>query len=84
MWSEGTFAELESPLWKPKFDRYLGLDDRRSFLCDARAIGAWVGIHTQFAQQPNSGDPTNDQDLLPKPPIPGLKIFTPAQALALA
>ena len=60
VWSEGTFVDLESRVWKPKFDRYLGLDDRHSYLRDARTIGLWIDVPTHLAQQRSSRDPTDD------------------------
>ena len=32
-----TFADLETRLWRPKFDRYLSLESRRLLLHDLRA-----------------------------------------------
>lgn len=99
LWSEATFAELQARLWKPKIDRYISLEDRRSFLQDARAIGTWVAPAPAVTAQKYSRDPTDDmfihtalaggarllvtgdQDLLTLPPLQGLKILTPAQAL---
>ena len=61
VWSQACFAELESRLWKPKFDRYASLDDRRSFLMDARSIGLWVDITAAMATQKFSRDPDDDK-----------------------
>ena len=36
--SRQTFAELESRLWKPKFDRYLSIDLRRELLAPGRKM----------------------------------------------
>ncbi len=66
--SNDTFAELEDRLWRPKFDRYLSLEDRRALLQDVQALAHW-------------GLVTGDQDLLSIPPMAHLKILTPAQAL---
>jgi uncharacterized protein len=44
VFSPPTFAELESRLWLPKFDRYLGMDDRKLLLKDASALAWWVEI----------------------------------------
>ena len=60
VWSTTTFTEFESRLWKPKFDRYLNLDDRRSLLHDARTIGLWIDIPPHLAQQRYSRGPTAD------------------------
>lgn len=42
VFSQATFTELETRLWKPKFDRYLSLDTRRSLLTDLSAVAEWV------------------------------------------
>ena len=44
VFSAPTFAELEARLWKPKFDRYLGMDDRTALLNDASALAHWVDV----------------------------------------
>ena len=42
VFSQDTFTELETRLWKPKFDRYVSLDTRRSLLADLSAVAEWV------------------------------------------
>lgn len=42
VFSEDTFAELETRLWRAKFDRYLTLEARKSLLHDWRAVSDWV------------------------------------------
>ena len=42
VFSQATFAELETRLWKPKFDRYVSLDTRRRLLADLSAVAEWV------------------------------------------
>lgn len=51
VFSEATFAELETRIWKPKFDRYLSLPTRHGILHDARAVGLWVSISADIALQ---------------------------------
>jgi uncharacterized protein len=97
VFSEATFAELETRIWKPKFDRYISLEARNRILRDARA--AALEIPLGLAQQRWSRDAdddvfirtalaaqaawlvTGDDDLLSVPTIEGLNILTPAQAL---
>jgi putative PIN family toxin of toxin-antitoxin system len=97
--SERTYAELEARLWRPKFDRYLSMDDRRSLLHDVTALAHWVDIPPSMAARQWCRDAdddafihtalsaqapwlvTGDRDLLDLPPIAGLRILTPAQAL---
>jgi putative PIN family toxin of toxin-antitoxin system len=33
---------LESRLWRPKFDRYVSIEDRTAFLRDLQAVAEWV------------------------------------------
>lgn len=100
VFSEATFAELESRLWRPKFDRYLDIDQRQRLLVDLRASADWVRISRDLAGRSWSRDPdddafirtalqsgapllvSGDADLLVLDPIDGLRILTPAQALA--
>ena len=42
VFSDATFAELESRLWKPKFDRYVSVETRHALLQDVRVLGFWV------------------------------------------
>ena len=42
LFSHSTFAELESRLWRPKFDRYLSLEMRKLLLHDLSAAAQWV------------------------------------------
>ena len=56
LFSEATFRELETRLWRPKFDRYLTIESRKLLLHDFRlsahgwtyhrgwALGAFVGM----------------------------------------
>ena len=100
VFSEATFAELETRLWRPKFDRYLGMELRQRLLHDLNAAAFWADIPAEFAAQRWCRDPdddhfiraalaahapllvTGDADLLDVPTLDGLRILTPAQALA--
>ena len=42
LFSQAAFAELQTRLWKPKFDRYVSLETRRSLLADLSAVAEWV------------------------------------------
>jgi uncharacterized protein len=61
VFSEATFAELEVRLWKPKFDRYISMDVRRSVLRDANAAAHWVAIPDQIAAVAYSRDVEDDK-----------------------
>ena len=61
VFSQATFAELESRLWKPKFDRYLSMETRRQILHDANAAAHWVTIAPELAAQTWSRDADDDK-----------------------
>lgn len=44
VFSDETFDELQTRLWRPKFDRYITLEQRKLILHDLGAIAAWVEI----------------------------------------
>lgn len=44
LFSPETFVELETRLWRPKFDRYLTLEQRQSLLHDFSAAAEWVEL----------------------------------------
>lgn len=46
---EETFAELEARLWRPKFDRYLSMERRRSILHDLSAAAHWVTLTPEIS-----------------------------------
>lgn len=49
VFSNDTFTELESRLWRPKFDRYLTLEQRQRLLHDMAAIAHWVELSPAIA-----------------------------------
>ena len=49
VFSDATFNELETRLWRPKFDRYLSLETRRSLLRDIKGAAHWVSIPADIA-----------------------------------
>ena len=44
VFSDATFAELETRLWRPKFDRYVSMDDRKRLLRELDSAADWVKI----------------------------------------
>lgn len=44
VFSDETFDELQTRLWRPKFDRYITLEQRKLILHDLGAIAGWVEI----------------------------------------
>lgn len=61
VFSAQTFAELESRLWLPKFDRYLPMEDRRQLLGDINAIAHWVEVPEKIAAQKFCRDADDDK-----------------------
>lgn len=60
VFSDATFGELETRLWRPKFDRYLSMELRHRLLHDLNAAADWVAIPPGLAAQHWSRDPDND------------------------
>ena len=56
-----TFAELETRLWLPKFDRYLNMDDRKALLHDAKSQSCWIEIPPTMAAQTFCRDADDDK-----------------------
>jgi putative PIN family toxin of toxin-antitoxin system len=94
LFSPETFAELESRLWRPKFDRYIGMEQRHALLNDLAAIAEWVSAYPSHSRDPDDDKfihlalaggaqwlISGDDDLLGIETLTGLKILTPAQAL---
>lgn len=61
LFSEATFAELEQRLWRPKFDRYVSLDMRKSLLHDWAAAAEWVPMPVHSVTPRFSQDPDDDK-----------------------
>lgn len=61
LFSEATFAELETRVWRPKFDRYLSIESRKQLLHDFRAVALWVNIPPGVADRKFSRDPDDDK-----------------------
>ena len=60
VFSLATFTELETRLWKPKFDRYLSMDMRLDLLRNLNGAALWVDIAPELATQGYSRDPQDD------------------------
>jgi len=44
LFSRETFGELETRLWRPKFDRYLNIEHRRLLLHHLAAVALWIDL----------------------------------------
>lgn len=58
--TKDTVAELRSHLWKPKFDRYITLEQRQALLHDLEACAFWAEVPSTIRQQRFSRDPDDD------------------------
>ena len=98
LFSEETFAELRSRILRPKFDRYVGLKGRETYLAQLYAVSEWVSISgaTLGCRDPDDdklletallGEAdclvTGDRDLLAMSPFRKLPILSPAAFSAL-
>jgi len=59
--SPESYAELEERLWRPKFDRYITLEQRRAFLKDLQGIALWVEVPPAVAARTFCRDPADDK-----------------------
>jgi len=99
VFSGPTFEELKTRLYRPKFDRYISLELREAVLHDLSAAARWVEIGEPARYCRDRSDDmfietalaaragivvSGDQDLLQAPPVQGLRILNPQQALAEA
>lgn len=55
-----TFAELKDRLWRPKFDRWMTLEQRKRFLSDIEAIGIWVEVSAALSATTFCRDAADD------------------------
>jgi len=46
--SNTTFSDLQTRIYKPKFDRYLSLETRKHILHDVSAAALWVEVLADF------------------------------------
>ncbi len=60
VFSDATFLELKTRLWKPKFDRYLSLETRTALLHDFSAAAQWIKVSSELASQRFSRDADDD------------------------
>ena len=97
VFSQPTFNELKTRLYRPKFDRYISLELREAVLHDLSAAARWVdfGEPARYCRDRNDDMfietarvaqvgvlVSGDQDLLQAATIAGLRILTPQRALA--
>ena len=98
VFSQPTFDELRTRLFRPKFDRYISLELRESLLHDFNASAHWVDIDGSAVYCRDRDDDkfietalkaqalylvSGDNDLLEAAPLPSLQIISAQQALAV-
>lgn len=82
VFSEATFNEFETMLWRPKFDRYISLEVRRALLRDIKGAAQWNTIPPALA----ANAPyliSGDRDLLAVESMADLQIVSTAEALTM-
>jgi uncharacterized protein len=58
--SSTTFSELQTRIFKPKFDRYLSLETRKQILHDLSAAAFWIEISADLAGERYCRDTDDD------------------------
>ena len=61
VFTQETFAEFESRLWRPKFDAYLNIDERRQLLHNAENMAHWVNTPAEIKSRCFCRDPDDDK-----------------------
>ncbi len=98
VFSDETYEEFYSRLWRPKFDAYISREKRKSILLDFSNIAEWVEINGELnlCRDPDDNKflavaikanvdmlVSGDRDLLDMKSIEGIPIYTPAQCFEL-
>jgi putative PIN family toxin of toxin-antitoxin system len=60
VFSEQTFAELQTRVWKAKFDRYLSMEVRERLLHDLNAAARWIDVPPAIAAVTHCRDKDDD------------------------
>ena len=96
VFSQPTFDELQTRLHRPKFDRYITLEQRHRLLHDFNACAHWVelGPYSVYCRDPDDDKfiatalqaqahwlVSGDRDLLEAGPQPNLLVLSPTHAL---
>lgn len=61
VFSDQTFDELKTRLWRPKFDRYLSVDRRNMMLQEVHISGFWVDVPPDIADLSFCRDASDDK-----------------------
>lgn len=61
VFSAATLAELDARLWRPKFDRYLDMDERQRLLRDLNSLACWITVPPAIAARTYCRDVDDDK-----------------------
>ena len=61
VFSAETFAELKDRLWRPKFDRYVTLEQRQGLLRDIESSALWIDVPPSIAARKFCRDAADDK-----------------------
>lgn len=61
VFSDQTFEELKTRLWRPKFDRYVTVDQRNALLQEVHVSGFWVDVPPDIAGMLFCRDSSDDK-----------------------
>lgn len=96
VFSQATLNELRTRLYRPKFDRYISLENRERLLHDFNACALWVDVGEPAVYCRDRDDDhfieaalkaqahylvSGDKDLLEAPLLEGLRVVSVHQAL---
>ena len=96
VFSQATFTELESRLWRPKFDRYVSMENRRLLLHDLSSVADWAEPALASRHSRDADDDkfvhlalasraawliSGDRDLLDLKRVESVRVLSPASAL---
>jgi putative PIN family toxin of toxin-antitoxin system len=60
IFSAQTFAELKDRVWRPKFDRYVTLEQRKRLLSDIESSALWVEVPSAISARAFCRDAQDD------------------------
>ncbi len=98
VFSEETYEEFQSRIWRPKFDRYISRESRKSLLLDFSNIADWVEISGELKISRDTDDDkflevaikanatllvSGDRDLTDLKSVEEIPIVTPAEFVEL-
>ena len=98
LFSQETYEEFHSRLWRPKFDSYISIEIRKAILLDFSNIAQWVEISGEFKLSRDSDDDkfievaikakadmlvSGDSDLTDIGVVENIPIYTPIQCFRL-